>query len=429
MTTPAIDDPALAGFALALQPDKLTPYLSSSLAEATDGKWSVQNVSVVRYRYRAGSRAIVQTDLSLFGPNGHLDAPGSIWFFAGDKAKKHAARAPKPGETGLPPMFVEPHSGGLVSIFPFDRRVPQLQQFANDSENHAGVLLGCKPTGQPRIVRYRPGLGGTFRWKGIDRTAYVKIFTDRSASGALAQLRAMGDVFGSTNLTIPEPIGAVDALGALSIAEVDGPSLLDIIGTKRTPELGGLMVRVADALHYLHGSTLQPDQSRGASGFIKRANGCATLIAAASPTLGKTARTICADLTNAAPPLASAPAHMDMKLEHVVPQGDKISLLDLDSIATSDPLFDLAMLDARIVAVARRGGCTDEQGTAARNALLKRYLENAPSHSAAPYRWLRAIASLQIAKHHVQHPAPGWDRRAAEALADAWQEPPSILAD
>ena len=429
MTVPLIDDPALPGFRLMMQPDRLTRHLSASLAEITNGVWVVLKASVVRYRYRKGSRAIIQTDLLLNGPNGCLEMPGSIWFFAGDKANKHAARAPERQETGVPSMFVERHSGGLVCIFPFDRRVPQLKQFANDSSGHSAALLGCPQAGEPQIVRYRPGLGGTYRWRGVDRTAYVKVFSDRLATEAFEQLRVMRNAFRCTSLTIPAPIGAVDALGALSIAEIDKPSLLDGICRLRLPELSALMARTADTLFHLHSSALKPTRMRRSTGFIKRAKHSATLIGAASQTLGQTAQAICTDLSRTARPLDLAPTHMDMKLEHIVPDGDRISLLDLDSIAVSDPMFDLAMLDVRIDAAARDGGCHIAQAAAARTALLKRYFRTAPSPSGARYRWLRAVASLQIAKHHVQHPTPGWNQRAAAALADTWTESPAVFAD
>ena len=284
MNAPMITDAAMPGLATALSPGALARDLSDAVSAATSGEWSIPELDIVRLRYRRGQRAILQVDLALEGPQGLMRAPGSVWFFAGGKAAKKAASAPPTQRWQLPRVFLEPRRECLVSIFPHDRHVPQIATFLANPGEFASELLGARIFSAPRLVRYRPGIGATFRWQGDKGTRYVKVHGDRSPARLAASVRGIAAALGP--VIVPEPLGIAEEIAAVSYREVEGPFLDGVLAGGDVDHIRDASERAAGAMHVLHGAGLDARRANSRARFIEKAEDSALLIAALSPDLG-----------------------------------------------------------------------------------------------------------------------------------------------
>jgi hypothetical protein len=91
-------------------------------------------------------------------------------------------------------------------------------------------------------------------------------------------------------------------------------------------------------------------------------------------------------------------------------------MLDLDCVARSDGLYDVAMLEMRIHSARAAGACAADQADAAIRALYEAYPHDGDACWPQRLAWLRACAALQVAKHHVQNPSDGWHERLTRVL-------------
>lgn len=406
MSGVAIHDAALPGLARAMDPGRMTDLLRQALADRRPDLLPLREAKIERYRYRAGERAVVQ--FSAQSPGGRLD--GAMWFFAGGKAEKLAGRCEEqasPGCLALP-------GGGLVELFPFDRSVPQIRQFLQERHRLSFELLGEAELEPPQLVRYRPGLGATFRWRGTAQIRYVKIYKDGSPEATAALVVELARPLQGSAMGLPTVVATLPEHGGLVLDEVQGTVLADLIVQRSAPAIAVTLRRVAVALRTLH--KLPPERFsgvRGVQGFMARCRRCSNLISTASADLGRRAEAAHSVLAADPPRLNIAPTHMDIKTEHVVLQTDRTVLLDIDSMGLCDPLFDFAMMEARLQAMAVAGEAPHINIEAA----CQTWRDLLPAHAESwRYRWLLAIALLQIAKHQAQHPAAGWRSRTQSMI-------------
>lgn len=418
-----IRDPALVGVGVAMQPGRLTGLLAAALSRQTQGLYTISSARIVRFRHRPGQRAILQLELRIEGVGGRCRCPGALWYFRGGKVQKALGALSAPVTSAPPPMFLEPVTGGLVCLFPYDRRAPLIADFLERCDEHAPILLGVPPETPPELVRYRPGIGATFRWRGLGRTVYVKVHAEDSPVRLYRQNHALCRLLRDSPASVPDPIGAVEPAGAFSQAEADGEPLDALLRQSGSSPPANTMGRVAAALAAFHNAPLKPSRSRNRNGFIARAHRTAGQVGLASPALGQVAEAISEELAATPCPLHLSPSHMDMKAEHIFLGGNGATFVDLDSMAFSDPLYDLGMLDLRLSALSETGACAPALISACRAALLSAYAPDTGEDAAPRFRWLRAAAALQLAKHFVQNLGADWELRAARVLADAWNAP------
>lgn len=416
MSSPAVGDPALPGLGSALAGGpELSGALDRALRAASGGGWGVAAVRLVRFRHRPGERAILQLDLKLHGPDGSGTRPAALWLFAGDKAAREAIELPAalPGE---PPAGAhDPWSGGLLTVFPHDRGVGTIRALMSDPDRHAGTLMGQPAASPPEPVRYRPGLGATLRWRGLGRAVYVKLHRGdpQAAAERIQRVSAASRGIG----IVPVGVSGIDpSIGALALEEAPGIPFETAICGLGAPEVAAAARRVASALVRFGG--LDPALGRGrrldADGFLDRAARARRVIAGADAEAGHDAAVLLRDLEANRPALHDGLAHLDMKPEHVFVGDDGLTLVDLDSMGVGDPLYDIAMLKARIHHLALAGHCGPHQASAALDAIDR---ETPAGVEPRRLGWLGAIAAFQIARYEVQRLSPGWRDRARSILA------------
>ena len=415
MSLPVIQDSRLPGLALAADQTRLNRAIDAAIGDATGGVWRCRRAGVQRFRYRKHQRAILQLVLEFVGPEGRLaEIPGALWLYPGGKVRDRAEDTPPPTGRELPQSLFEPSAGGLLTLFPYDRRVPEIAAFCTDPAAHAKALIGAAATGPPVLSRYRPGLGATFRWPGQTGTAFVKVFNQHSAKTTFTDLQRLAGLCARERyLVTPEPLGFSDEIGAVALRAAPGRHLGEILRNGSADELTQATGTVLDGFSTLNGLGIEPRRARTAEDLLQRATTTAGLVKAADPTLGLLAGACVQVLRQDVPRLRSAPVHMDMKIEHVLLDGDRAVFLDLDSLALSDPLYDPAMLSARIEIAAQLEEIP--RGAAATACTILK--ESArTTRDRTTFRWLRAIARLQLVRFLAQNPRRHWRRNATQVL-------------
>ena len=89
--------------------------------------------------------------------------------------------------------------------------------------------------------------------------------------------------------------------------------------------------------------------------------------------------------------------HGDMKLEHAFLDADRVTFIDTESLSLGDPDYDIAKLEARLVATFMTGMLSADNLIAARRILTDYVSSN--------YAWYQDAAMLQTAKFFAQRPS------------------------
>jgi hypothetical protein len=416
MNLAMVSDDALPGLHFVADSKAFLPALSRALTDAGRSDGPLQSMRIIRIRHRRGERAIVQVEFVFQAPeNKTLSA--AIWLYAGGKAARRAHKAAA-GNAAAAPVY-EPSSGALVHFFPSDPFVPDMARFVSNPRSYSGQLLSglAAPAGEPELARFRPGIGATFRWRDAGkRVVYVKILKDCDAGAAASLLEAMGDASLGKSFSVPKPLGFCADVNGLAMEEALGETL-DQRLARSTPR--GAHMATAQVLHALrdfHTCAVVPRLRKGRSYFISRAQVAAQLIDSMEPSAGSHAKLLADRISHCDVSLAEEPAHCDIKLEHILLSRQKVTLLDLDSLAISDPLYDLAMLDLRASMAARSGMIGEAAYLAVRDSVRQAALLHYNSDAAARLSWLKACASMQLARHYAQNVGPNSGEHCLFAL-------------
>ncbi|MGB8818779.1 MAG: phosphotransferase [Rhizobiaceae bacterium] len=416
MSLAQISDDALPGLRIVADQKLFLAALTRALAEADRNHGPLASMRIVRVRYRKGERAVIHAEFD--GQAADEQAlHASIWLRSRESAARRGRKAAAGQAKGAP--VYEPLSGALVHFFPSDPYVPEIAQFVSDPQRHSAALLGdpAAPAGIPELARFRPGIGATFRW-GAQGTpgAYVKIQKECDARIAIELLRDMGAASAGRSFSVPQPKGLSEDINAFAMEEVLGDTL-DQRLAKASPSVARAAVSsVLRGLKDFHECALVPHLRKDRTHLISRAQSAARRVGEIEPGVADRAAALADRIAGYEIQLAEKPAHCDIKLEHIVFCGQQVTFLDLDSFALSDPLFDLAMLDLRAMVAARTGAI----GKAASTAVSDSVREAARLHygpNAAPrLAWLKACASMQVARHFAQNPGPNSTRLCRLAL-------------
>lgn len=404
MSLPVLHDPTLPGLAIVTDPAAFVQALARALADRLP--WRLAGARIERIRYRKGERAILQVELVPEQP-GVSPLPASIWLHAGTKAAKLARRATGTDGRGSP--ILEPLSGALVYLFPDDPHVREIAKFLAAPAAHADLLPhgSTARSNEPELMRFRPGLGATFRWAGNGRgTAFVKIHNGAEAAGAIRRLQLLRLLAIDRCFAVPDPIGIDAGLNAHAMREVVGYGYGDILLREPVTVVEEFTEILLSALADLHQCGLEVEEIKDRDHFLRRAASAAELIAFLAPSAGDEARALASMLARLPAALKPSLAHTDIKVEHVVFSRGKAVLLDLDSLAMADPLYDLAMLDMRVAMHAAVFPRAQRAAQTVHGMIGRMVSDRSEPDGADRLAWLGICAALQLAKHHAQNPRP-----------------------
>jgi hypothetical protein len=269
---------------------------------------------------------------------------------------------------GTPPLQPLTYVAGidaLIQVFPYDRRLPGLAGLvqrapAVTAAVSAALDHGERPPGawDIEVIRYRPEMRATVRLTPAARSAsaedavvgtiYAKVYRDEDLGARAHQILETlwrHTTTPSAGFAVPRPIGYLPEPRILLLSELPGMPLLDIVRDAEHAESLLAIRRAAQAVAELHQLPL-PDELLVVS---KRADDArlaefVATLSALDPrearALDDLATAISARLGDATPP--RAPTHYDLRLVHLLLDGDRVGLLDFDKMAWGNPLLDVA---------------------------------------------------------------------------------------
>jgi hypothetical protein len=332
-------------------------------------------------------------------------------------------------------VFFDPAIGMLATTYPWDRRLPSLPRIATGTAPEllapmlAWMGAGAASLEGVRVdrVRYREQLNAVCRYdvrvrREHGRTDaarfYVKAYTDDGGARAAAVL-AMLDAAtrpAAGAARVQRAVAYVDGLRAVVLAEAPGTPLdcLPIDPQVIEPALRQVATALASfGQLQLPLAALTMADRRAATGRARQALDAA--LPATRDALGAL------QAVNAVAPLDGALGltHGDLKLEHVFAGQGGVFLIDVDSCRLADPLWDLALLQARWWAARDAEASERALGDWGCGVLETAYLAGATARPTTHLPVLQAMACLDVAAGLVKRRELAWAERASRLVQRA----------
>ena len=339
------------------------------------------DVSLMRFRYRSGKRAILHLRTEA--------GEGSVWLFQGDRARRLARRNKRTARYDAP-------SEALYETFPNDHRMPQIRAFLTDYTKVASDLIGGLPGGEPDLLRYRPGLSCTFRCRRADGAlAYVKLINDDSPARLVEMNRQMVTHLSGTCVSVAPVIGAASDYDAIAYAAAPGRPLDAELAT---PDNRAAVTLGLEALRLFWSLKLTPTRHLTAKTLRERGAESVFLTSVTVPSAESAVKRVMARLEARTPQLVMRPIHADMKLEHLFIDGERTTLIDTESVSLGPPDYDLAQLYGRLWQAELEGQLPRD--------LVERASREVRTSAGDSFDWCLDVVALRLAKFYAQRPTP-----------------------
>jgi len=356
---------------VARNPEWMREVFQRHLRRVDGGEYSVQSCRVSFVRIRDASRALLEYNLRLRDPGTGREwdrvvtgviygrrRTESVW------ARLQRSDIPSVTIDGAPelvPFTYVPDLDMLVQAFPHDHRLPALAQLMVGPPIELEPLLRNRfGTGEWRVegwsgevVRYHPDRRATLRLTVLareDQTGqqaqqrfFAKVYRDeREAEQAFEVVRNLWDRAGAggPGFTVARPITYLCRLRALFQNEVPGPSLEDVLLREENPI--PQVRQAARALVVLHLSDVPAPRRRSRANQLARLEDVRNLLRSAHPHLRRDIDEIVGAVVGGLEEVPLVPTHGELRAEHILLDGDRLTLLDLDKFVSADPMRDVA---------------------------------------------------------------------------------------
>ena len=366
---PLLADPVFPGLGVASNPEIMRGVFADYLRPLGGGTYRVTDCRLSRVRYRRGTRCVLQYTLRLADSDtGHERIQWVTGvMYAKDQARRkweklqasYRREVPDDSSAFEPFTFI-PDLGMLVEVFPYDRRIPTLPLvMAGPSPKLEHPLLASFGPGdwhteawKVDLVRYRAELAATLRFtvqarddtvgRTDERRFYAKVYRDEGGERTYRALQALRSRADEDNekFRVAAPIAYLSGLKVLLQEETHGTSLQEMI--VQEGDASPAVRKAVEALAVLHLEHIPTPQRHSLPNEVAALERTETILRWACPQLGaeieETVGTVVAGLEEVPP----APTHRDLKLDHILLDGGRPSLVDLDNFAAADPVLDVA---------------------------------------------------------------------------------------
>ena len=378
--------------------------------------------------------------------------------FSVDSAKgaKLDGPAPEawPGCAPFKPLSPWPSIQASIHAFPHDRKLAHLGPLADPehvrtlvNERRAALQLNSRWTCRGvdvHVTKYMPGSRCVLRYdlelegpggERLRRRIFGKTYRNTASRYVFDALRAICESLGEdeTDLDLPRPIAHLDDHHTFWQEAWEGEPLRtrgERLGW--TPLLGnasGWMARTGRALARLHAVPPPPGLKPGPAPekILANAAGDAADILAFLPERRDLLMELVDTLTAAAPEPGGPPArtliHGTFKVAQILCRDDGLAIVDFDSVAAGDPMYDVAEFVASLVYLQIKEEVPAEATTRAVSTFLAAY-EDAVSWPCHRQHIAWYVVAFLLGKIHstLKRQQAGDDSslRAALGLASTW---------
>lgn len=439
-------DPDFSQLEVACDPELMREVFQRHLRPLGERAYRVRDCRLFRVRYHRGVRCVLQYTLRLAeADTGH---ERTQWvtgvMYAGDRTRrkweKLRARDPVkvPGIfSAFEPYAFVPDLGMLVQVFPYDRRLPSLPLLmAGPSPELEPPLLARFGPGDWHTeawnvepVRYRAELGATLRFtvrardattdRTEERRFYAKVYRDaEKGEETYRVLRALWSKASGVGFTIARPIAYLSGLRTLLQEEAPGISLQDVLlQGDGTIAVVRKAARALASLHRLdHVLMLRRHHLRNEVAALERAG---ELLRWACPHLRAEIQEIVGTVVAGLEEVPSAPTHRDLKLDHILLDGERFALIDLDDFSEADPVLDAAKVLAHLAGMPLWFDLPQDRTRTTARAFAEEYFAHVPKawRERLPFHYAGAI--LKVATSFFGHQEPNWPDKVTTLVEEA----------
>ena len=337
------------------------------------------------------------------------------------------------------PYAYVPELEMLVQVFPYDHRLPGLPLLMGEQPPELEPLLLARfGEGEWRIeawdiepVKYLAELRATLRLTVLareegsgreeERRFYAKVYREKEdGERTYRVLRALWEreEARGESFAVGRPITYLREPRALIQEEVLGTSLHDVLVQEDVVD--PVMRRAARALAALHLDGVKA--SRHLSWREKEITALeriGELLRPACPHLREEIEEIVGTVVAGLEEVPTAPIHGDLHPRHIVLDGDRLVLLDLDNFAEADPVLDVAHLLAPLAIMPLRFPITQDRAREAAWVFVEEYFARVPEAWRARFTLHYAAAALRIAGGVFRRQESGWPDRVETLIAEA----------
>jgi hypothetical protein len=302
----------------------------------------------------------------------------------------------------------EPGTGMRLLAAPLDPRLPALVRMSDPAFAGEAIGPGVMPAVIP--IRYRPGERHVLRYEGSLQVRYAKLYRPGAAGQARRRAAAVCAAVscGPASVRAPRPElwRSEDALvtpavrgRAAAVEEVD-------------LEAAGSLLRV------IHRGVAPPEPAATLAGEIEAVERAAQHIDALLPSVGAALRRTLAAVRERGERTGEQRAvllHGDFKLDHLLWDGEAVTVIDLDRARPGEPALDLGKLLADLRW--RRAGAS-RIGDGPRDSLLRGY-GPVGAHARARVSLYEAVFLLKAAARRARLLEAGWEGTVDATVREA----------
>ncbi|OLD30134.1 MAG: hypothetical protein AUI49_09645 [Candidatus Rokubacteria bacterium 13_1_40CM_2_68_13] len=440
-------DPALPQLQISSDPELMREVFRGSLCPLPGRVYHIDDCLLSWVRYLRGVRCTLQYTLRLVEPETGRER--NQWvsgvICAEDRAERiwRKLRAADPRQeipqafpTFEPVSFI-PDLGMLVQVFPYDRRLAALPLLmAGPSRDLESLFFtrsgrGGWHAGEWNIepIRYRTGARAVLRYEVEIRDAttgrtetrrfYVKVYRDEEGEQTYPVLHALwgkADA-GAEGFTVGRPIAYLSSLHALLQEEASGTTLGDVLLQGR--ETASAARRVARALAIFNQGDVATTRRHSQEDEISDLKWVVNTLQWACPHLTAEVEAIIGAIAAGLEEVPPGPTHRDLMPDHVLLDGDRLALLDLDFFAEADPVLDPATLLAQLVGMSLRSPLPHDRVRTAAQAFTEEYFAHVPRTWRCRLPLHYAGAALKVAVGFFRRQEPRWPETIAALVKEA----------
>jgi len=434
--------PALPQLKTATDAGPMLEIFRKHLRSVSGKAWDIRSCEVTRVRAHPGESAVILYVLRIVDSQngqereqwvtGELDPAAHNELSWGEL---HAAGWPRNStafDTFDPVSFID-ELGMLVQVYPFDRRLPGLADLvAGPPPELEPLLLASLGPGQwtaewtVESVRYhalqRSVLLYTVQAQEAEsgrvacKRFYVKVY--RGDDGEAMHKVHEGRSKQSGGFAIPALLAYLPHLGALVLEEAQGTSLRKLVSAGDQAE--AMLSHVGRAMAAFHQSDISGLPSHGLADELALLERSKAFLVSTCPHLQARLEAVFEALEAGLQEVPPGPTHLALRLSPILVDGDRLWLIDLDSLSAADPLLDVAFFLANLASLRIRSKLDEETSRRLARSFIDAYFAHVPGawRARLPVHYAGALlkAAHYMFRRKVSRPNSQWWPEAITAM-------------